>query len=81
MKLSLDEKDELRSLLEHSGYRVLLKEMEAVLSTMQGEMVKLDSESVTDRQLLIKKAHIEGAAKFKAALSQRLSTLKAKQER
>jgi len=80
MKLSFEEKEALISFADSSALQPLLKLLDQLVEAAQVDVVKLNLDGSTDRDLLIRKARAEGAARLATSLRTRLSTLRAKQD-
>ena len=64
MKLTEDQKDLLRQVVDGDGYKVVLQVLNAMQQEQLDQILKLPLPATTDRDLLIAKARAEGSAKI-----------------
>lgn len=80
MKLTLEEKDALQDLAQHSGVKVLAKLLSALTDELADSVLKYDLGSGSDRTLAILKAEADGAKKLVRRLETHINTLKPRQK-
>jgi hypothetical protein len=76
--LSSEEKEDLRDLVTHEGFRVLIRAMELELESIQDEVLKFDLGTGDERALVRLKSRAEGAAKLLFNVRAKLEGLKKK---
>lgn len=78
MKLSEEQLSELRELCAHEGLKSLLIEIDNLVTTIEHDIITLSLSSCDEKQLYLRKAHAEGAAKLATAIRTKVQTLKPK---
>jgi hypothetical protein len=80
-KLTLEQLEDLKDLMSHDGFPVLLAEIDALVQTVQLDVVKLEvSGPDEERELVRRKCRAEGAARLAISIKNRLNSLKSKKD-
>lgn len=78
MKLSTEDKEDLQDLMQHAGYKPLVRAMEHLVRDQQDAVLKCLSDD--ERNLVRLKCRSEGAAKLLGDLQRYLDNLRAPQK-
>lgn len=77
-RLSEEQLHDLRELCAHEGLKYLLLEIDQLVKNIEHDIITLSLSSCDEKQLYLRKAHAEGAAKLATAIRTKVQTLKPK---
>lgn len=77
-KLTSDQRDDLRAIVEADGYKALILVLDALCQEYASNIVRMDLSNTSDRDLVISKARAEGANKLCKDLEHYITKLRSK---